>query len=312
MEKFLNVAKNSEYLKKFEPLYVGSGADNIVFKIKASEKKFVKVSRDALEHQIKNAISGQDNSQEIEYQKKRIEEYKKKQNDIVDVFGSEHVLKSDFFRQKIELTKNEVSEIIGKEIDGKEEKFQIDTFIQTQPIAKELKDKEKYKTKSFNTALMKEVDFGSGGERDVIINNSIPAAQRFVLEFPRGFVNELKTKKVSEEYISVYKEILEKLIAYTKETGSMIDIFGPENITVFKGEDGKINYHLIDPILPGKTEYFEKPFTERNMNGLRHGCIYYYSLKEGAKLLGIEDTIQLEDLNYFKGIDEEIKKKIEQ
>ncbi|MFA5870948.1 MAG: hypothetical protein WC842_03625 [Candidatus Paceibacterota bacterium] len=312
MEQFLNIAKNSEYLKKFEPLYVGSGADNIVFKIKASEKKFVKVSRDMLERQIDCIVSGGNINEQIEGQKKRIQEFKEKQNKIIDVFGIDHVLRSDFIRHKIELTKNEASEIVGKEINGKEEKYQIDTFIQTQPIAKELRDKEKYQTKSFNTALMREVDFGKGGERDVIINNGIPAAQKFVSEFPRGFINELKTKKVSEEYIPVYKEILEKMIAYTKKTGSMIDIFGPENITVFKDENGKVGYHLIDPILPGKTEHFEKPFIERNMNGLRHGCIYYYSLRDGAKLLGIEDSIQLEDLNYFKGIDEETKKKIEQ
>ncbi len=312
MEQFRKVAENSEYLKKFNPHYIGAGADNIVFKIDASEKKFVKVSRDMFERQINCVISGGDIIKQIEDQKEKIEEFKKKQNDIVSVFGSEHVLKSDFIRHKIELTKNEAAEIVGKEIDGKEEKYQIDTFIQTQPIAKELKEKEKYNTKSFNASLMRAIDFGEGGERDTIINNSIPAAKKWVEEFPQGFVNDLKNKKVSEEYIPAYREIIEKMVAYTKRTGSMIDVFGPENITVFKDESGKVNYHLIDPILPGKTEHFEKPFIERNMNGLRHGCIYYHSLREGAKLLGIESTIQLEDLNYFKGIDEETKKKIEQ
>ena len=82
----------------------------------------------------------------------------------------------------------------------------------------------------------------------------------------------------------------------------MIDIFGPDNITIFTKEDGSLGYHLPDLILPGNQDYWRKNIMDdKNFDLLRHNYTFYYSIKSLADKFGISDNLEPEDLIYFKG-----------
>ncbi|MCX6716924.1 MAG: hypothetical protein NTV72_03295 [Candidatus Taylorbacteria bacterium] len=82
----------------------------------------------------------------------------------------------------------------------------------------------------------------------------------------------------------------------------MIDIFGPNNITIFTNEDGTVGYHLLDVILPGQKENWVKNIKDDpSFDLLRHYYIFYYSINSLANKLGIKDNLVPEDLVYFKG-----------
>jgi len=46
----------------------------------------------------------------------------------------------------------------------------------------------------------------------------------------------------NEEFKNIVKEITKNIIKFSKKTGFMIDIFGRDNITIFKKEDGSLDY----------------------------------------------------------------------
>lgn len=81
----------------------------------------------------------------------------------------------------------------------------------------------------------------------------------------------------------------------------MVDIFGPNNITMFTDKEGNIDYHLVDPILPGlKKAWTANLNDDKELKLLRHYYTYYYSIKTIAERLGIDDSLELNDLVYFE------------
>lgn len=104
------------------------------------------------------------------------------------------------------------------------------------------------------------------------------------------------------EYVEKVKEILIKIIKFTKRTGQMVDIFGPDNLTIFTNEDGKLDYHLLDVILPGPRSSWNKNIKDDpSFDLLRHNYQFYYAVKSLGDKLGITDNLEAEDLVYFRG-----------
>ena len=115
-------------------------------------------------------------------------------------------------------------------------------------------------------------------------------------------LSEFDSRFEDKKYREAVKEIITKIIAYTKKTGFAMDIFGPNNITIFTKEDGSVDYHLLDVIMPGLRFYDSKNIQDdTNFKLLRHNYTFYYSVKSVAEKLGINDNLEPEDLTYFKG-----------
>ena len=82
----------------------------------------------------------------------------------------------------------------------------------------------------------------------------------------------------------------------------MVDIFGPDNLTIFTNEDGKLDYHLLDVILPGPRSSWNKNIKDDpSFDLLRHNYQFYYAVKSLGDKLGITDNLEAEDLVYFRG-----------
>ena len=315
MEKFSNVVK--EIIKK-EPFkdqnlkFLGIGAEKMVFEIPGSKEKIIKINKDFLKgkiyHLLKNEFDNSGENQKLDkMQKDLIAERKIIERDISDVFGSEHVLRNGVFKVKIPITKDIIIKLL--EFEGEHTKsiinpllqaiddnrvYEIKTIAETQTIAEELKYKEEFKTKDLSTNLITHDNFRSAKD--------IPKALSLVRELVGSyFLSEFDENSKDKKYVEIVKEIIEKIIEYTKKTGLIIDIFGQNNITIFTKEDGSLDYHLLDVITPFPQDINIK--NDKDFDGLRHAYTYYYSIKSLADKLGIDNNLEPQDLNYFKGGD---------
>lgn len=83
----------------------------------------------------------------------------------------------------------------------------------------------------------------------------------------------------------------------------MLDIFGPDNFTIFTREDRTIDYHVIDSKPPAVVDWSINIKDDKKLMLLRHYYTFYYSIKSMGDMLGIEDNLKLDDLIYFKDAD---------
>jgi hypothetical protein len=306
MEKPNNIAKitESEPLKKFDLSFIGIGAENVCFETKGSAKKLIKVNIDIIKQKIMDVVNNKDRNHLFkEYQIKTMSERMNQEKMISEFFGADHVLKNGYFHSKIPLDKSLIIQIMGKTFEGfiteriADEEFAIEMIMQTQRIAEELKEPVVYQTEDYSTDLITHNNFRNSKN----INKGLHKIEDLI---NKRFVNSMKEKLEENNYNKIIKEITEKIIAYTKKTGKMLDIFGPNNITLFINKDGKADYHLIDVLLPGSTSNWDINIKDdKNLGLLRHCYTYYYSIKSLADELGIEDNLKPQDLLYFKDSD---------
>lgn len=186
---------------------------------------------------------------------------------------------------------------MGEYLSGStlEEKYEIEMIMKTQKIAEELKDSDAYQTEDYTSGLIKESDFRNSKDIEEGYNKIENLVNK---KFIEPMVERTKENKFGKNI----EEIIKNIILYTQKTGKMIDIFGPNNITLFINKEGKPDYHLIDVLLPGLEERWNLNFKEdKNLDLLRHSYTYYYAIKKLAEELGLENNLTPQDLNYFKG-----------
>ena len=301
--KTINEAIESEPLKELDLKLIGIGSEKIIFETPGSQKKVIKVNIDEVLYRIalKLGLTTEDQSDNGQL-KELIKEHKGIEADLVDIFGAEHILKNGVFRGKIPFTKDILIKLT-EQIPVFQNKiislpndviFEIEPLIETQIIADELKDKEKFKTTDFNINLITENELK--GVKN--ITSVLTLIRRFV---NKDFLANFQKESSDLKYVETVKEILVKIISFTKKTGLMLDIFGPYNITIFNKEDGYLDYHLLDVVLPGPRELWDKNIKDdQDLILLRHYYQFYYAIKSLGDRLGIEDNLKAEDLVYFK------------
>lgn len=284
---------------------LGIGAENIVFETPASTRKIIKINTDYIIRKIAFLLGLTEISEtEIDSSfKEAMTDREETKKSISDIFGPEHILRSGLLKSKIPLTKDLIIKIVEGNKDLKavaqklrnEETYEIETIIETQNVAQELQDPETFQTRDISTDLIiadkfyesKDIPEALARSRDLIDRN-------FLSKFDEGYFEE--------KYLKILREILEKIIRYTKNTGKMLDIFGANNITIFTKEDGSIDYHLLDVILPGPQNHWVRNIKDDpHFKLLRHNYTFFYSVKSLADKLGLSENIEPEDLLYFKG-----------
>ncbi len=311
-ENFKNIvqeATETEPIKKFGLKFLGLGADSIVFETPGSESKVMKVNIEDVIIGVINILNNNDTYQPNERRKQLIDERKKIKEDISEVFGEEHLLRSGLFKVKIPVTKNIIEKVMAdsnfddQELSSTVRQMSpdhilgIETIAETQIKAQELLNPKKFNCVDFKIPLITDDNFHGAGSINKAMNLIRDIVDKdFLLQFNE---NDFDTKQ-----LGTIREILIKIIKFTKKTGMMLDIFGPNNITIFTNEDGVTDYHLLDVILPGQQKRWSKNISEdQRFDLFRHYyTYYYYSIKRLANKFGIDDNLTPEDLVYFKGV----------
>lgn len=308
MEKPANLDQiiESDPLKKYGLKFMGAGAEKITFKTEGSDKKLIKVSIWSLRSKILQAIYRVKEGEVLkatsigEDEKANVADYREQEKEISEVFGSEHVLENGLFKFTLPVTREIALAVLNdnekRAMDHMkpDEVLEVRMLIETQPIAKELEDREKYKTMSLNASLIREDDFLESGDIadglrriDAIIGRKI---DHDYLEWAQA------------GYIDVIRTVVERMIVFTKKTGLMVDIFGHDNVTIFVDEDGSNNFHLLDPVFPNTKEFWNCNIkNDKRLDLLRHYYTYYRTINYLVDKLDIDETLYPGDLVYFKG-----------
>lgn len=299
---------DSEPFKSSDLKLLGIGAEKMVFETPGSTKKIIKVNVSYLKEKVKELLkrefSSLDNSGESDnYLKDIIAENKMIEQDISDVFGAEHLLKKGIFKAKIPITKDVVSKLFGEYeqakpyIDKLDENnvYDVEAIIETQEVAEELKDPKGFETKDFHIPLI----IGDKFREAKDVSSAFNLVNSLVY---KNLLVHFDEETIDDKYVNIIKEIVTKIIQYTKKTGRMLDIFGPDNITIFTKKDGSLDYHLLDVVLPGRQDHWSHNIKDDDSGILlRHCYTFYYSIKSLGDKLGIADNLKPEDMLYFKG-----------
>lgn len=309
-EKFeghIQEAIGSEPLKAFGFKLLGIGADKMVFETPGSDRKIIKVNISGVISQVLGLLDVKTPRKFEDDIRQTISEHEKIEDDLREIFGQEHLLRSGVFKVKIPITKDILSKVLSdieddeglrKAVDKLDTDtiLEVETLAETQIKAKELIEPEKFKTVDFSTDLIIWNEFRDAGE----VSKALERAKEFV---DRNFLSAYDGDSLNPKYIEATKEIVTKIIRFTKKTGLMMDVFGLNNITIFTREDGVVDYHLLDVILPGRQKYWVKNIKDDpGFDLLRHYYIFYYSIKSLADKLKLPDNLLPEDLVYFKDV----------
>jgi len=311
-EKPEEIKPRIEKMLEQEPLkqrgykFVGVGADKVVLETPGSTRKIIKVSRSILRKKVTELLTGMNNSpdyidnQNHERQINDINEIVENEKEAKEIFGKEHFLKTGVFKIKIPITKELLMSFVGDKEKPLVEKLpdnfesEIEMLAETQFIAEELKNPEKFIPKDFSVNIITHKEFFNTKN----IDDALSKARGFA---DKEFLTEVRVLLKDERYKEVVREIISKIIEYTKKTGLIIDIFGKNNITIYEKENGVIDYHIIEALLPGSKESWAKNISQDpQLHLLRHYYVYYYTIKSIADLIGVENNLKPEDLIYFK------------
>jgi hypothetical protein len=69
---------------------------------------------------------------------------------------------------------------------------------------------------------------------------------------PKKFVELLDQAATDAQLSAVLKDFTERTMAYSQETGEILDLAGADNVTVFR-KDGTWRYRLVDALYPTGT-----------------------------------------------------------
>ena len=302
--EYINEVIESDPLRRYGLKLVGIGAENACFETIGSKKKFIKVAIDNLKRKIIGLVHSPEEKSKRhsfvdEHEEKRTTESKEQERELVSVFGPEHILKKNFLPFNVPLTKEMILKILADSPDDaklaeelEDKVYEVETIIQTQKIAEELREPESYDMMDYSTPLLTHDHFLQSED----VQNALEKIRKLV---DRELMEPEERLLADKKYSKIVREVTEKIIQYTKKTGLMVDIFGPNNITIFTNKEGKPDYHLIDAILPGLkvgwTVNIKDEKDSERLFRLRHYYTYYYSLKKISEVLGIENGIDLQD-----------------
>lgn len=117
-----------------------------------------------------------------------------------------------------------------------------------------------------------------------------------------GTVRLLEASYKDQELADMLRELIPRMIQFTKTTNEMLDMAGGGNIRVYKNEEGKWTYLIVDPF--ADTEWtgardaahrlvHSSKVDARALSHLLNAMNYARTLNGMAKILGIDDRLNL-------------------
>lgn len=218
LEKHIQSLTNSESFDGSGIHFVGMGDDKAVFETPGSERKVIKVSLPILKEKVALLLSGANDQKHEDhaFQKENFKEYREHEDEVKNAFGSEHVLKTGIFRTKIPLTKDFLLGFVDEETKSFVESMpddailEVEMLAETQVKAEELKDKEKFSTIDFSVGVITNKDFDASEN----IEEGLTKIEKIVND---DCLNSFRETLKDEKYTSIFKDLVEGIIAYTKK-----------------------------------------------------------------------------------------------
>lgn len=295
---------------------INVGAERVVFKVEGVPGRVFKVPVAELGDRVFLSAAGKNGDSKecdriiIEQQMEDWRDEQELEKEAKSVFGEKHFLERSIFRVTIPVTKEFAirhfeekppTGILNHLPDDYREEVRI--LAESQEEFDVITNPDKYFNIPFGIRLVDRKDF---------FRADIEEGTRQVREMVDKQYRLMKDFIEDSESGPVLRDLVEKMIIYTKKTGRMIDVFGSHNIVVFANmenqapdEDVKdFDYKIIEFSMPWHKDHWTATFAEEQATDkydcLRHYYSYYYFLNKLGKEMGIEDGLKPGDLSYFK------------
>jgi len=258
-------AVEHELVSKYQPKFLAKGGEHIIYDIPDHPDIVVKVRTASIkkvlewnvEHgQPLDSLPAEIEPRACEYLKEEAGRYQQ----LKKYFGAEHVPSQKEFLVKIPITED----ILNALYDGKTPATtnEVWSVVMIQKRVEALSDPERLAIVAgyaeqenvpedlYNQATQHLV-FGKNPEQKF-------EKEKFLEIQSHNDLKALVEKSYDDENLrETLKDLVEKIVSYTEDTGEIFDFAGQDNI-VLSQKDGKWNYVLVDTRYPGESKMVDK------------------------------------------------------
>lgn len=308
----------NKILRQYLPRLLGSGGENYVYEVKRRKKNsepykdtekdkrlIIKIEKNVLKEIIRSNIAHDAPLDELPKEVRTVvQEYLHKEyerlQEVKKYFGAEHVLKQKKYLRKIPVNKALLNEFFDAEppinFDTTKEVWAV---VTVQERAAELNQEDTFSATvgfDMDEAVIYEKEYRLLNER--LIHSLDTKAEFdsqlfFDIQPDRGLQPLLAEASTDTDLREMLKDFVTKTIVYARETGEIIDIFGPNNIVFFQNGT-RWTYRLLDPMYA--TTYFESSHLIASAQEILH------KIAAQQQLTGNEYSIILTVLNFVRTI----------
>lgn len=254
-----------ELVSKYRPKFLAKGGEHIVYELPEHPDIVVKVRtasiKKVLEWNVEHGQPLDSLPTEIE---PRAREYLRDEagryQQLKKYFGSEHVPSQKEFLVKVPITENILRAIYEGEPPAVTNEAWSVVMVQKRvealsdsnrlAIVAGYAEKDEVPKDLYSQATAHLV-FGKNSEQKMERDELLQIQSH-------GDLRNLVEKSDNDEGLkNALKDLIERMVAYSEETGEIFDLAGQDNIILFQ-EDGKWTFALVDTRYPGESKMIEK------------------------------------------------------
>ena len=286
-----------EIVSKYQPKFLAKGGEHIVYEIpehpdivvKARTASVKRVLDWNVEHgQPLDSLPAEIEPRAREYLKEEAGRYQQ----LKKYFGSDHVPSQKEFLVKVPITESILREIYDGEPPATTN--EVWSIVMVQKRVAGLTDPNRLAVVAgyaeqgdvvpeiYNQAT-DHLIFGENPDQKIEVENLLQVQSHDDLK------NLFEKAKDDENLKTDLKNLVERMVIYTQETGEIFDLAGQDNIILFQ-EDGKWTFALVDTRYPGESKMVEKARAALS------------KLSEGNELDEHEKNILLNTFNFVRTV----------
>jgi hypothetical protein len=286
-----------ELTAKYQPKFLAKGGEHIIYEIPEHPNVVVKVRTASLKKMLEwnvehgqplDSLPAEIEPRAREYLKEEAERYQQ----LKKYFGPDHVPSQREFLIKVPITEK----ILGELYDGNPPATtnEVWSIVMVQKRVDALSDPDRLAIVA-GYAEHGEVpeDLYKQATDHLIFSQSsdqeMETAQFLQVQSHNDLRNLLEKAGSDENLKNDLKDLVERMVAYTQETGEIFDLAGQDNIILFQ-KDGEWSYSLVDTRYPGESKTVEKARATLS------------KLSEGNELDEHEKNILLNTFNFVRTI----------
>jgi len=311
-ERFTLDAVEHDLVTRYQPKFIAKGGEHIVYDIPEHQGVVVKVATEALrgilEWNMTHGLPADSLEEEV---KSAVQDFLKREGvyhqQLKQYFGAEHVPGQKEALIKIPVTQD-ILKVVCREgvIPEINEAWSVITI---QKRVEAMNDPHRFslvtgyaEKEGVRADVYKKITdrlvFEQGTEE------KLDKEEFLSVQSPDSLRALLSASETDENVHKLLRELIEKIIIYTEDTGEILDLAGQDNVIVYQKED-KISYSLVDARYPGDNRVMDKTVAiliklslgteidEHEKNLLLNGLNFVRTVNGLAELLGIDKKIHV-------------------
>lgn len=290
-------------LIKYKPEYLAQGGEHLVFEIPDHPHIVIKVSMESITESLNWQQSSGETAQayagnpDVQRElRHRIEMAEQAYRGVLEHFQSEHVLPQRYITFTVSITPEIIAQLARDYY--KEEVVSMGGDFPSAVHVVALVQQKSVEMQSDQVESL--FDYGY-----VVTDKSVEEEMEHFI-FPATPARE--TSQDDDAKQKAKKDFVSRAIAYTKATGRILDIAGPNNV-IFKETDAKMTYLLVDAVHPA---HWDKTYTAfvlfmQEVAANEYHCDFGKMKNNASKVVHVVDYIyKLNQVAFEAGVTENL------